>query len=61
MPPGKIKLTEAEKALVRAWIEGGAHDSGRRRQGDDNAAPDHPRRIGVSGRFAGRCVPLRPW
>ncbi len=24
MPPGKDKLTEKEKALVRAWIDGGA-------------------------------------
>src|ERR1700687_4717283 len=28
MPPGKDKLTAAEKAVLRAWIEGGARDSG---------------------------------
>jgi hypothetical protein len=26
MPPGKVKLTEAEKAAVRSWIDGGAKD-----------------------------------
>src|SRR5262245_5277258 len=25
MPPGKDKLSPAEKTLVRAWIDGGAH------------------------------------
>lgn len=28
MPPGKDKLTEAEKVLVRAWIDSGARDNG---------------------------------
>src|SRR5437660_8906515 len=28
MPPGKEKLTEAEKALVRTWIDKGARASG---------------------------------
>jgi hypothetical protein len=28
MPPGKDKLTQAEKTLLRAWIEAGAHAAG---------------------------------
>ncbi len=28
MPPGKEKLTATEKALLRAWIDSGAHDAG---------------------------------
>jgi hypothetical protein len=28
MPPGKTKLTAAEKELVRAWLDGGARDRG---------------------------------
>src|SRR5262249_45987269 len=28
MPPGKEKLTEAEKVLLRAWIDSGAKDDG---------------------------------
>jgi hypothetical protein len=39
MPPGKIKLTGPEKTLVRAWIEGGARDSGGVVKADDGAAP----------------------
>ncbi|HJT77329.1 MAG TPA: PSD1 and planctomycete cytochrome C domain-containing protein, partial [Gemmataceae bacterium] len=35
MPPGKHKLSEAEKALIRAWIDGGA-------KGDAGAAVQAP-------------------
>jgi hypothetical protein len=28
MPPGKEKLTAAQKAIIRAWIDGGAKDGG---------------------------------
>ena len=28
MPPGKAKLSQAEKTTVRAWIDGGARDDG---------------------------------
>jgi hypothetical protein len=27
MPPGKVKLTEAEKVVIRDWIDGGARDN----------------------------------
>jgi mono/diheme cytochrome c family protein len=39
MPPGKEKLTDAEKTLVRAWIEGGARDSGVTVAIDEGASP----------------------
>jgi hypothetical protein len=28
MPPGKVKLTAEEKAVIRAWLDGGARDAG---------------------------------
>ena len=40
MPPGKAeKLTDAERAPVRAWIEGGARDGGGAVQADEGTAP----------------------
>ncbi|HVS39158.1 MAG TPA: PSD1 and planctomycete cytochrome C domain-containing protein [Gemmataceae bacterium] len=40
MPPGKAaKLTDAEKTLVRAWIEAGARDSGVATLPEEESAP----------------------
>jgi uncharacterized protein DUF1553/uncharacterized protein DUF1549/cytochrome c len=38
MPPGKEKLSDAEKLLVRAWIEAGARDSGVAAAPDEGAS-----------------------
>ncbi len=40
MPPGKAeKLTDAERALVRAWIEGGAVGAGPAAQAEEGSSP----------------------
>jgi mono/diheme cytochrome c family protein len=56
MPPGKEKLSDAEKTLVRAWIEGGARDSGTAVQTDEPTSPisQEDRRFWSFGR------PVRP-
>ncbi|HMC65208.1 MAG TPA: DUF1549 domain-containing protein, partial [Gemmataceae bacterium] len=59
MPPSKNKLTEAEKVLIRHWIENGAKDTGRTIA--EHAGPSSDRQVTDADRqFWAFRKPVRP-